>query len=38
MLAWFAWGVLILGLRYVVERKRQKNAEYEAAEALEGNA
>jgi heme exporter protein C len=38
MLAWFAWGVLILALRYVVERKRQKNAEYEAIDALEGNA
>jgi heme exporter protein C len=38
MLAWFAWGVLILALRYAVERKRQKNAEYEALDALEGNA
>jgi heme exporter protein C len=38
MLAWFAWGVLILAVRYVVERKRQKNAEYEALEALEGRA
>ncbi len=38
MLAWFAWGVLILALRYVVERKRQKNAEYEALDALEGRA
>jgi heme exporter protein C len=38
MLAWFAWGVLILGLRYVVERRRQKNAEYEALAALEGRA
>jgi heme exporter protein C len=38
MLAWFAWGVLILGLRYVVERRRQKNAEYEALDALEGRA
>lgn len=38
MLAWFAWGVLILGLRYAVERRRQKNAEYEAMDALEGRA
>jgi heme exporter protein C len=38
MLAWFAWGVLILALRYVVERKRQKNAEFEALDALEGRA
>jgi heme exporter protein C len=38
MLAWFAWGVLILALRYMVERKRQKNAEYEALDALEGRA
>jgi heme exporter protein C len=38
MLAWFAWGVLILGLRYVVERRRQKNAEHEAMDALEGRA
>lgn len=38
MLAWFAWGVLILGLRYAVERRQQKNAEYEAMEALHGRA
>ena len=30
MLAWFAWGVLILVLRYQVERKHQKNASQEA--------
>lgn len=35
MLAWFAWGVLILGLRYVVERKRQRVAEMESVSALE---
>ncbi|MGA2252637.1 cytochrome c biogenesis protein CcsA [Terracidiphilus sp.] len=38
LLAWFAWGVLVLALRYAVERKRQKNAEYEALVALEGRA
>ena len=38
LLAWFAWGVLIFTLRFIVERKRQKNAEYEAVEALEGRA
>jgi heme exporter protein C len=35
MLAWFAWGVLILGIRYTVERHRQKIAEAEAKAALE---
>jgi heme exporter protein C len=35
MLAWFAWGVLILALRYNVERKHQKNASREQMEALE---
>ncbi|HUX44789.1 MAG TPA: cytochrome c biogenesis protein CcsA [Terracidiphilus sp.] len=35
MLAWFCWGVLILVLRYNVERKRQANAAEEAREALE---
>ena len=38
MLAWFCWGVLILILRYNVERKRQLNAAAEAREALESNA
>ena len=35
MLAWFAWGVLILILRYRVERKHQMNDQQEALEALE---
>jgi heme exporter protein C len=35
MLAWFAWGLLILFLRYQVERQHQKNAHLEAMEALE---
>jgi heme exporter protein C len=35
MLAWFAWGGLILYLRYRVERKHQENAQQEALEALE---
>jgi heme exporter protein C len=34
MLAWFAWGVLILLLRYRAERQNQKVAEREAQEAL----
>jgi heme exporter protein C len=32
--AWFAWGILILALRYIVERKQQKIAEQEAQTAL----
>ena len=35
MLAWFAWGALILYLRYRVERQHQQNLEQEALEALE---
>jgi len=35
MLAWFCWGVFVLILRYVVERKHQLNAAAEAQEALE---
>ena len=35
MLCWMAWGILILLLRYQVERKHQKNATREALEALE---
>jgi heme exporter protein C len=34
LLAWFAWGLLILGIRYAVERKNQKIVEQEAQEAL----
>jgi heme exporter protein C len=34
MLAWLAWGLLILGLRYRVERQQQKIAEHEAQQAL----
>jgi len=34
MLAWFAWGVLILALRYRVERQSQENAGREAQAAL----
>ena len=34
MLAWFAWGVLILILRYRVERQHQKIAERAAQDAL----
>jgi heme exporter protein C len=36
MLAWLLWGVLILAMRYHVERKRQKSDEREARAALEG--
>jgi heme exporter protein C len=34
MLAWLAWGILILVLRYRVERQQQKFAEREAQAAL----
>jgi heme exporter protein C len=34
MLAWFAWGALILAFRYRVERQQQKNAAAEADAAL----
>jgi heme exporter protein C len=34
MLAWLAWGLLILVLRYRVERQQQKFAEKEAQAAL----
>jgi heme exporter protein C len=34
MLAWFAWGVLILAIRYHVERLHQSNAEARAQAAL----
>jgi heme exporter protein C len=35
VLAWLAWGLLILALRYHVERERQAFAEQEAQEALQ---
>jgi heme exporter protein C len=35
VLAWLAWGALVLYLRYRTEREHQKNAEMEALEALE---
>src|ERR1700683_4370747 len=35
MLAWLLWGLLILGLRYRVERQHQKFAEHKAQVALE---
>jgi heme exporter protein C len=34
MLAWFAWGALILGVRYSVERRQQRVAEAEQQAAL----
>jgi hypothetical protein len=34
MVAWLAWGILILVLRYHVERQQQEIAEQEAHEAL----
>ncbi len=33
--AWMAWGLLVLYLRFRVEREHQKNAQQEALEALE---
>ena len=35
MLAWFAWGILILGIRIAVERHQQRIAAAEAQAALE---
>jgi len=35
MVSWLAWGLLILFLRYRVEREHQKNLHQEAMEALE---
>lgn len=37
MLAWLAWGLLILALRYHVERQSQKIGRQEAQAALESN-
>lgn len=37
MLAWFAWGVFVLILRFNVERRHQQNAALEAQAALEAN-
>jgi len=34
MLAWLAWGLLVLGIRYYVERQQQKINAREAQEAL----
>jgi heme exporter protein C len=34
MLAWFCWGVMILAIRFTVERQQQKIAEKEAEAAL----
>lgn len=38
MLAWFAWGVFILVLRFFVERRHQQIASQEALEALQGSS
>src|ERR1700756_2475233 len=38
MLAWFCWGLLVLFLRYQVERRHQQYAAIEAQEALEASA
>jgi heme exporter protein C len=37
VLAWAAWGLLLLSLRYAVERRQQKIAAQEAQEALDAN-
>jgi heme exporter protein C len=37
MLAWMAWGLLVLYFRYRTEREHQKNAQREALEALEAS-
>ena len=36
--AWLAWAILLLGIRYYVERQHQKYAEIEALEALSANS
>jgi heme exporter protein C len=35
VLAWLAWGLLILALRYHVERQHQKIAAQDAQDALD---
>jgi hypothetical protein len=35
VLAWLLWGLLILGLRYHLERQAQKNASLEVRAALD---
>jgi heme exporter protein C len=35
VLAWFAWGIMILAFRYYVERRQQKIAASEAQQALD---
>jgi heme exporter protein C len=35
ILAWFAWGILILAIRYSVERQHQKIAAHQAQQALD---
>jgi heme exporter protein C len=35
VLAWLAWGIMILGFRYYVERRQQRIAANEAQEALD---
>ena len=34
MLSWLAWGLLILGIRYAIERHQQKIAAREVQDAL----
>ena len=36
-LAWFMWGVFLVGFRYVVERRRQLVAQGEALRAIEAS-
>lgn len=37
VLAWFFWGVMILGFRYYVERRRQRVEQHAALRALDTN-
>ena len=37
VLAWFAWGVLVLGYRFYVERRRQRVEQHAALRALDTN-
>jgi hypothetical protein len=35
MLAWFCWGVLILGIRYYIERRHEEISGRESQQAVE---
>ena len=37
VLAWALWGVLLLGLRYALERRRQEREQEAALQAIEAS-